>query len=100
MKLDLPLQLWFAWQDGDSASVQRLLDDTFKYQKITGRIPSRHWQFVGTDCQETLIKAIMLSSRWVMKDKTGEYIFMRGSGLPHRSTGQFSWNFPFIIVER
>lgn len=100
MKLDLPLQLWFAWQDGDTKSVHSLLDTAFKYQKFSGRIPSAHWQFVGTDCQETLIKAIMLSSRWMMKDKTGEYVFSRGCGLPQRSASQFSWNFPFIIVER
>jgi len=99
MKLDLTLKIWLAWQSGDAASIEFLIQEAFGGKPMSGRLPSARWKFTNTTSKHVLIKGIMLSHKWTLKHPDWECVFKRGNGPPIKLPSQFSWRFPFIIIE-
>jgi hypothetical protein len=103
MKLDAGIEIWFAWQEGDSnalcSRINTLISTGYK-----ARLPSAPWKFYTEKTESIIIRTIMLSNEWSIympvnwTDST-LYRFTRSGGPPQLEQSRFSYRNYIIVTD-
>jgi hypothetical protein len=103
MKLDAGVEIWFAWQEGESktlcSTINNLIGTGYK-----ARLPSALWKFYTEKNESVIIRAIMLSNEWSIYipltwTDGARYRFARGGGPPQLEQSGCSYRNYIIVTD-
>lgn len=100
MKLDIPLDIWYAWQEGNKSKLEHLLIKFFT-GPCSATIPSVAWGYQTTSDYKFIIDVIMISNKWTafkFRDVISSYSWrFERNRLPYSDTAALPYR-DFIIV--
>lgn len=102
MKLDKTLEMWYAWQEGNSSLLAGLIKEKLG-PKYTARIPSVAWGYYHERSESVIVRTVMLSNEWVVympltATISTYWAFVRSGGPPAAELGKLPYrNFIMII---
>lgn len=103
MKLDENMQIWYAWQEGNSSKLALLIRDKLG-PEYTARLPSARWKHYNEKSKSIIIKALMLANDWSMYmplNSTASlyWAFTREGGPPAVSIGKLPYRNYIVITD-
>jgi len=103
MKLDAGVEIWFAWQEGESktlcSKINALIGAGYK-----ARLSSAPWKFYTEKNESIIIRAVMLSNEWSIYipltwTDSALYRFTRSGGPPQLEQSILSYRNYIIVTD-